>query len=174
MPTLKSWTSPKTQRGVQSKIAGKGFFATDFIKKGEVLAIKVGHVVDEATLRSHEGVVNDSQIQITDDLYLAPLSDEEMLGSMVYFNHSCEPNAGIQGQVLLVAMRDIESGEELTCDYALHFDDDITNFDCNCQTPSCRKHITGRDWQLPELQKKYDGYFAWFLEQKIKKQRQHG
>jgi len=41
---------------------------------------------------------------------------------MLFINHSCEPNVGFAGNVVLVAMRDIEAGEELTTDYAM-FDD---------------------------------------------------
>jgi hypothetical protein len=32
---------------------------------------------------------------------------------MVFINHSCGPNVGFGGDVVLVAMRDIEAGEEL-------------------------------------------------------------
>ena len=36
-----------------------------------------------------------------------------------FMNHSCEPNAGLSGQVVLVAMRDIRDGEEILYDYAM-------------------------------------------------------
>jgi hypothetical protein len=170
MPVLQSWISPKARKGLPSPIHGQGFFAEQPINKGEILAIKVGHIVDRQMLKDNLQVVNGSQEQITDDLYLAPLSDEEMQASMIYCNHSCEPNGGWQGQIVFIAMRDIAAGEEVTVDYAMHFDDDIMEFDCLCQTPSCRHRITGKDWQKPELQRKYKGYFVWFLEQKIKGQ----
>jgi SET domain-containing protein len=38
---------------------------------------------------------------------------------MMRVNHSCEPNVGMGGNVLLVSMRDIAPGGELTIDYAL-------------------------------------------------------
>jgi uncharacterized protein len=34
---------------------------------------------------------------------------------------------------------------------------------CNCGTSSCRGTISGRDWQLPELQRRYGSYFSWYL-----------
>jgi len=46
-------------------------------------------------------------------------------------NHSCEPNVGFGGNIVLVAMSDIEAGEELSTDYAL-FDDYEGSMDCNC------------------------------------------
>jgi hypothetical protein len=30
--------------------------------------------------------------------------------------------------------------------------------------------ITGQDWRRPDLQRKYGGYFAWFLLEKIRAQ----
>lgn len=170
MPPVSSWISPKTQKGLPSKIHGKGFFAKEPIKKGEILAVKGGHIIDRATLLANLDVVNDSQVQITNELYLAPLTPEEELACMVYVNHSCEPNGGWQGQIVFVAMHDIDTNEEITIDYATYLDDDIMQFTCNCQTPGCRHHITGRDWHIPELQEKYKGYFVWFIEQKINAQ----
>jgi hypothetical protein len=42
--------------------------------------------------------------------------------------------------------------------------------ECRCGTPSCTKIITGKDWQRPDLQRKYLGYLAWYLERKIKEE----
>ena len=61
-----------------------------------------------------------------------------------------------------VAIRDIAAGEELTIDYAMT-DDEPYEMECQCGSETCRKLITGTDWQKPELQKKYDGYFSWFI-----------
>lgn len=36
---------------------------------------------------------------------------------------ACEPNVGLGGNVLLVSMRDILAGEELTLDYAMFLTD---------------------------------------------------
>ncbi|MEY8013773.1 SET domain-containing protein-lysine N-methyltransferase [Mycobacterium servetii] len=41
---------------------------------------------------------------------------------MLFINHSCEPNVGFAGNIVLVAMREVTAGEQLTTDYAL-FDD---------------------------------------------------
>jgi hypothetical protein len=39
---------------------------------------------------------------------------------------------------------------------------------CRCGQPECRQTITGKDWQWPDLQRKYDGYFSWYLQCMIK------
>jgi hypothetical protein len=85
---------------------------------------------------------------------------------MMFLNHSCEPNVGVQGQIVFVAMRDVGAGEELTLDYAT-IDHDTPPMVCRCGAAACRGVVTGRDWQRPELQRKYGRYFAWYLQEKM-------
>jgi uncharacterized protein len=49
-----------------------------------------------------------------------------------------------------------------TTDYAL-FDDYDGTMECRCGTPSCRRTVSGRDWQRPDLQRKYGSYFSSYL-----------
>ena len=35
--------------------------------------------------------------------------------------------------------------------------------ECHRRTPSCRGRISGRDWQRPDLQRKYGQYFSTYL-----------
>jgi hypothetical protein len=62
-------------------------------------------------------------------------------------NHSCEPNLGMGGNVLLVAMREIAAGEELTTDYALFLADPGFAMQCRCGTAACRGVVRGTDWR---------------------------
>ncbi len=166
--TLASWTSPKTKKGLPSQIAGKGFFAIEPIKKDEIVVVKAGHIIGRQQLSEIEPIVDDSWLPITDDLFMSPVQESELKDSMLYFNHSCEPNIGFGGNIVFVAMRDIESGEELNYDYAMDNADPEYVFECSCQSKNCRKTVTGNDWQNPALQQKYTGYFSWFVERKIK------
>lgn len=59
-------------------------------------------------------------------------------------------------------MRDVGAGEELITDYAL-FDDSGDQMECQCRTASCRGVISGRDWQRPDLRRKYGSYFSTYL-----------
>jgi len=54
-----------------------------------------------------------SEIQVSDDLFIGPSTMAEREGGMMHINHSCEPNLGLQGQIVYVALRDISPGEEL-------------------------------------------------------------
>ena len=111
-----------------------------------------------------------AEIQVTEDLFIGPATQDEREGGMMHLNHSCEPNLGVQGQVVFVALRDIEKNEELTFDYAMT-DDEPYEMECRCRAPGCRKVITGQDWMRIEAQAKYDGYFSWFIQRRINAQR---
>jgi hypothetical protein len=157
--------SPKTEVR-ESPIHGKGLFARSPIRAGEIVAVKGGHVLTGPEWAAIEPALGSAEIQIAEDLFIAPVRQEERDGSMVYTNHSCEPNIAIRGQIVFVAMRAIAAGEELTHDWATTDDLDY-EMACRCGTPSCRRIVTGRDWMKPELQARYRGWFCWFLERKI-------
>ena len=95
------------------------------------------------------------------------LTEDEYESVMLFISHSCEPNVGFAGNVVLVAICDIDAGEELTTDYAM-FDDYEGSMDCTCGRPACRRRIDGRDWQRPDLQERYRGYFSWYLDRKMR------
>ena len=170
MPPL-SYRSPKTEVR-ESKIHGRGLFAKADIARGEIVAIKGGHIVDRETLqRDITPRLGPVEIQIDDDLFIAPVNADERELSMLYSNHSCDPNIGLLGEITFVAMRDIPAGEELTHDWAMTDNDDYS-VECNCGARNCRKTLTGKDWQRPELQEKYAGYFSAYLAKFILQQRE--
>ena len=106
-----SYLSPKTEVR-ESKIHGRGLFTTADIAKNEIVAVKGGHIVDGKTLREKiTPVLGAVEIQIDDDLFIAPVTDRERESSMLYSNHSCDPNLGVRGEITFVARRDIRAGE---------------------------------------------------------------
>jgi uncharacterized protein len=159
---ISSYITPKARKGGASAIAGRGLFAVEPISAGELVAIKGGHIVTTDALRSLPERLQNSEIQISDGFSLVALAEAEYEPVMLFINHSCEPNVGFAGNIVLVAMRDIGAGEELTTDYAL-FDDYDGAMECECGVPSCRGTIGGRDWQRADLQRKYGGYFSSYL-----------
>jgi SET domain-containing protein len=161
-----SYLSPKTEVR-ESKIHGRCLFATADIIRDEIVAVKGGRIVDRKTLREKiTPLLGSVEIQIDDDLFITPVTDEERELSMLYSNHSCDANLGIRGEITFVAMRDIQAGEELTHDWAITDDDDYS-LECKCGAPNCRKILTGKDWQRPGLQKRYAGYFSAYLTRKV-------
>jgi len=160
-----SYLSPKTEIK-ESPIQGKGLFAKDNIAKGEIVCIKGGYIFGSDEYEKYGNELGPSEIQIDDNFFIGPVIKEQREGSMIYSNHSCDPNIGVQGQIIFVAMRDIKTGEELTHDWATtdNLDEEM---ECNCGSKDCRKIVTGKDWMKKDLQEKYKGYFSWFIQRKI-------
>jgi hypothetical protein len=164
MPDL-TYFSPKVEKRT-SRIEGRGLFAKQTIAKGEIVVVKGGSILTRDQRDRIGKELGPSEIQITETLFIGPTTPAEREGGMMHLNHSCEPNLGLQGQIVYVAMRDIAAGEELTCDYAMT-DDEPYEMQCRCGSKNCRGTITGLDWQKKEIQEKYNGYFSWFIQRRI-------
>jgi SET domain-containing protein len=157
------WTSAKTAGG-DSLGKGRGLFAVERIGQDEVVAIFGGRVIDGEELRRLPAEQRRLAFQVEETAYL--LSEREGPGDWV--NHSCEPNAGLRGQVVLVSRYPIEVGEEITFDYAMTDGSDYDEFGCCCGAGRCRGRVTGNDWMRPELQRRYREYFSPYLARRIR------
>ncbi len=81
-----------------------GLFALGSVHKGDILIRYDGPIIDHPTRYS---------IQVDDDVHIDGTPD-----SNSYLNHSCSPNAYVDWSgIVLRALRDIQPGEELTCNY---------------------------------------------------------
>ncbi len=158
-----SWLSSRAEARPAGE-KGWGAFAVEPIPAGETVAAFGGWVVPTSVLGTFSHDRQSRSIQVDVDLYL--VSDETPEpGDML--NHSCEPNCGLSGQMLLVAMRDIDPGEELSFDYAMCDASDYDEFRCLCGKPTCREIVTGADWRDPVLQDRYAGWFSPYIARRI-------
>jgi hypothetical protein len=160
-----SYLSPKAAVK-DSPIQGRGLFAIEEFQPGEIVCVKGGYIFDRAALSEIAPVLGPAEIQIAEGLFIGPRHADEREGGMLFSNHSCDPNIGVQGQIVFVALRRIAMLEELTHDWATTDDDDYT-MTCRCGAACCRGVITGKDWQKKDLQQKYQGMFSWYLQRKI-------
>jgi hypothetical protein len=161
--TRLSWTHPHVDK-VLTPNAGYSLVATGPIRKGETVVVWGGIIVTTAQLRALPEIAQHRAIQVEDDLHLTSGMVDELADCA---NHSCDPNAGLSGQITLVALRDIAAGEEICFDYATS--DGLPEFymPCACGSPHCRGAVTGNDWQRPDLQARYAGYFSPYLQRRI-------
>jgi hypothetical protein len=162
---MKTWRSPKIEVR-DNTLAGRGVVAIADIAKDEIVAIKAGNIITRAEIKQATVNAGDLALQIDDDFYLAPRNVEEVEEMSVFINHSCDPNVGFRGQVVYVALRAIDSGEELCHDYAMERSDDYL-LDCRCRSPLCRGKVSGEDWKIPELQQRYGDYFSIYIRNKF-------
>jgi SET domain-containing protein len=162
-----SYLFPKIEIHRDNTIEGKGMFAREKINKGDIITLWGGDVVDRAHFERLGEHQKRQSAQIEEGYYLVSSKP----GPGDFINHSCDPNAGLDGQIVIRAMRDIEPGEEVTIDYAMCDGDPHDDFECLCGSSICRHTVTGNDWKLPDLQKRYAGYFSPFLQKRIDSQK---
>ncbi len=158
-----SWLSSYLESRSLPEKGGFAVYATQSVPEGTLLAMFGGTIVTGDYLVCLPDRLQRLSIQVAGNLFLVSV----VPGPGDYINHSCDPNAGLLGQIGLVAMRDIQAGEEITFDYAMSDSAAYDEFDCACGSPHCRGRITGTDWQQPVLWQRYRGYFSPYLQQKI-------
>lgn len=152
---------------------GNGVFAKEKIKKGEMLFVMGGYILTIEDENELKGIIADKPLEISEYFSISPRKPSDLAKMpQHYVNHSCNPNAGFKGQIFMVAFKSIEAGSEITFDYAMCMhsnksSDSYYTFKCECGLRNCRGTITEDDWNKPELQTKYDGYFQYFLQEKI-------
>jgi hypothetical protein len=160
----KHFLSPKLEVRAEPDKGGFGVYAIEAVAAGEVVSVWGGYIVDAEQLAKLPHDVQQHSVQIEEGLYLATIGGAE---SADFINHSCDPNLGLRGQIALVALRDIEIGEEVCFDYAMTDCTPYDEFECRCGTAACRGTVRGDDWKLPELWAKYAGYFSPYLQRRI-------
>ena len=79
-------------------------------------------------------------------------------------NHSCEPNAWLEG-LDWVARRPIREGEPITIDYATLYGPMMAEFTCQCGSPRCRGVIRGTDHLEPWVQERYGDHVSPYVKQ---------
>ncbi len=145
-----------------------GIFAREHIAKDEIVSVWGGEIYTREQLTQLPEPYQRYVMQVEDDFFLGGEGEDDTN----YFNHSCEPNVGFAGQMVLLAMRDIARDEELCFDYAMCDGSAYDEFDCECGAPTCRKRVRGDDWQKPELWERYRGYFLPYLQRRIDRLRE--
>ncbi|MBM7112452.1 SET domain-containing protein [Archangium primigenium] len=126
---------------------GRGVFAAVPFKRGDVILTFAGQLRSLRDILGRPDSFN--MLQVGRDEYL------ELEAPGLYGNHSCEPNAGLQDNTTLVALRDILAGEEILYDYSTTMSEDPETMECRCCTRLCRGMV--RDFQHlpPEVRHHY-------------------
>lgn len=131
----------------------KGVFANRDFKKGEFIKEFKGKLFTSKQLPYPYDKVKDHYVQIGSNLYLGPSGNIDD-----FFNHSCNPNSGLKidnNKVILIAIKKIKKGEEMTWDYSTTMDEDDFEMNCYCQYKNCRKRIRDFKYLPKKIQKNY-------------------
>ncbi len=146
----RSWLSPRAEVR-PSPIDGLGLFATSPIPAGEVVLRLGGVLIDDDALAALTPPYSSLTVAHGHHLLLDPVHPAR------YGNHSCDPTLWHADATTLVARADVPAGAELTVDYATHTGVGTWRMDCRCGTSRCRGAVTGQDWRLPHLRRRYGG-----------------
>jgi hypothetical protein len=159
-----NWINPKIEVR-ESPIHGQGMFASAKIEQGEELIIWRECYTDKAGALK---AVLDGKgtMQWDEDVFSY---ETELHREHYMINHSCDPNGWMADAHTLEARKDIFEGEEITVDMAMFESDEgaIATWSCNCGSRICRGRITGKDWRLDELQRRYRGHFSPLVNKRI-------
>ena len=122
-----------------SRIHGRGCFATMRFARRKKIAEYTGERITnaEAERRGRRRVLRISGL---DDRW--SIDGSRGGNGTHYINHSCRPNSFMQtvrGHLLVLALRDIRPGEEITIDYVSSLHSDRKR--CVCKAPNCRGTI---------------------------------
>lgn len=115
----------------KSKVHGKGIILNHDIKKDETIFIFKGREITYTGGAWHLGR-NWLQVGYVKWIDPSPKTPGQ------YLNHSCNPSAGVRGKNIIVAMRDLKKGEEVTIDYALSETYPLWHMRCKCGSKNCR------------------------------------
>src|SRR4029079_1387038 len=107
--TTTAYLTDKCEVRNRDVTGGKAVFARESIEPGEVVGVWSGRLFAAAELDDLSQAVKLNTVQVEEGLYLASLTAHEPPD---YINHSCDPNSGLSGQITIIAMHAIESGEE--------------------------------------------------------------
>jgi SET domain-containing protein len=134
-----------------SRIAGQGLFAEQDIKQGTKIIRYIGEKIthEESERRLAAG-----------NVYIFGLNERFAIDGDTpknrarYINHSCDPNCRTEQfgtTIWIVALRDIQAGEELTYNYEYELDDEPAE-PCHCGAPHCCGYILAPQYwnRLPQ------------------------
>jgi uncharacterized protein len=69
-------------------------------------------------------------------------------GMAAFVNHSCDPNCEtdqIKGKIWIIALRDVQAGEELSYDYNIYDCEPGEKVPCYCRAANCRGTMISED-----------------------------
>lgn len=137
-----------TQLLVAECDVGRGVFAARAFRPGELILRFAGEPYDRHH-PIHDRPEGANLLQVGPTSYILP-------GPVgLYVNHSCNPNAGLSGPDLLVAIKDIPEGAEVRFDYSTGMDEDLWTMKCACREPNCRGIVRDFKYLPPLLRRRY-------------------
>ena len=129
-----------------SRIAGQGLFAAQDIKKGTRIIQYIGARIPKAESAERLAQGN-AYIFAFNERY--DIDGKTLKNKARYINHSCDPNCEAlvtKRTIWIVALRDIQAGEELTYNYGYELTETPLH-PCTCGTQNCCGYMLAPAYQ---------------------------
>ena len=129
---------------------GLAVFAKKRFEKGERILRFTGEIFHIDELPDDYSGRQDQWVQIGANEFMGPSGRVDD-----YINHSCNPNSGLvfnEDGVVLIAIKNIEIGEEINWDYSTTMIGLDWSMHCECRSHNCRRRILGFD-TVPQSEK---------------------
>ena len=132
-----------------SSLHGNGLFARIQIAEGCSILEYTGEIVDQSKVHQKKG----------EPLYYLSIDSERVIDGnnadnpARFANHSCDPNCSFEekdGQLYIVAEKDIAAGEEITVDYGWGMEG-LLQQRCNCGAKECIGYIVSEPYRPEAL-----------------------
>lgn len=139
--------------------SGKGVFAREDIKKGEVLIDIEARIIKRRV---------DYALQTGKSSYLIANYIDN------FINHSCKPNIFVKldknnkNRISYIALKSIKRGQELFWNYNTTEWDLGSGFTCHCGLKCCIKKVRGMKYLMKSQQKKLAPISTPFIRKKLK------
>lgn len=134
---------------------GEGVFAKIKFSLGDIILTFRGRLLDYHRVNGENSNSYEAE-------HCLQISKQQYIGASCwiddYINHSCDPNSGIRKigeRFVLIAIREIILGEEITFDYSTYMDENNYEIDCNCGTSKCRSRVRDFKYLPSDLQHHY-------------------
>lgn len=136
----------------ESRIDGEGLFAAVDMKKGTRIIRYLGEKISKAESERRLAQGNVYIFELNDRY---SLDGQTLKNTARYINHSCDPNCEVEminNTVWIVAIKDLQEGEELSYNYGYDAREYEKN-PCNCGAKNCCGYILApKYWGLLKRQ----------------------
>ncbi len=133
-----------------SAIDKVGIFSSQPLRSGDTIFQVIGQYIRNG-YSAEFAQMGPNWIGISKELWLDP----DTANPMNFMNHSCEPNSIVTEGLKVIALRDIQAGEEIVMDYSTTEIDPFWQMPCHCNKPSCRKVIQAFQFLPDHLRQLY-------------------
>ena len=132
---------------------GRGLYATKDIKEGTRIINYIGKIITKKQTEESEKFDNSKPIYLFNLNKKYDMDGDVFRNTARLINHSCSNNCDYNGiglKLWVMAIKDIQKGDELTADYGFGYDQDYKQFPCKCGTKNCCGYIVRAEsrWRI--------------------------